>query len=119
MVQIIFFIFAVVGLSGGARQLLVGKPHLDAVTDNVFRFMAGIYLGLGLIAFYVCWTADEHSVLIYLVSVAVMLGAAGRIVSVCHMGVPEPQRMFLLITASELLLPIAAMTAQAFGLSTI
>ncbi|MFK0222915.1 DUF4345 domain-containing protein [Streptomyces vinaceus] len=115
MVQLCFALFAVIAVLGGTRQLLVGRPGLDPVSDSVYRFMAGIYLGMGLICGYLAWQAVHHGTLVYLVAGTVFLGGLGRLVSIRSVGVPEPRRMFVTFTGAELLLPLVAAGANAAG----
>jgi len=49
-VQICLLLFAAIGLFGGTLQMSLGQPDTTPRLDNVHRFLAGIYLGCGIVA---------------------------------------------------------------------
>jgi hypothetical protein len=49
VVQVCLFLAAAIGIFGGCLQMYLGQPDTAARLDNIHRFMAGIYLGTGII----------------------------------------------------------------------
>lgn len=106
VVRAALVLLGLVGLAGGTLQLLLGQPETTPRLDNVHRFMAGIYLGSALIALWAGVTIARQGRLVQLVALAVLLGGAGRLVSMVRVGVPEPAALWWGYLAPELLLPI-------------
>jgi hypothetical protein len=57
-VQVCLFIMAAIALLGGVLQMSLGQPDTTPRLDNVHRFLAGIYLGCGIIA---AWAATRSA----------------------------------------------------------
>jgi hypothetical protein len=100
-----------IAVAGGALQMVLGQPETTARLDNVHRFMAGIYLGSGLIALWTAATITRHSVLILLLALGMFLGGIGRLVSMAVVGIPDPPALWLLYLVPELLLPLVILLA--------
>ena len=62
-VQICLFIMAAIALFGGVLQMSLGQPDTTPRLDNVHRFLAGIYLGCGLIAAWAAITVRQQGML--------------------------------------------------------
>ena len=105
VVQLCLFLVAAIGLFGGILQMYLGQPDTTPRLDNVHRFMAGIYFGSALIALWAGITIRQQGTLIYLIAVAVFLGALGRLVSMNVVGLPEPRAVWLGYLAPELIVP--------------
>jgi hypothetical protein len=71
IVQICLFILAAIALFGGVLQMSLGQPGTTPRLDNVHRFLAGIYLGCGIIAAWAAVTIRQQGTLIYLIALAV------------------------------------------------
>lgn len=112
-VQICLFLLAAIGLFGGVLQIWLGQPDTTPRLDNVHRFLAGIYLGCGIITLWMAITIRQQGMLIYLVALAVALGALGRLISMAKVGVPEPTALWFGYAASELVLPAIIVVAHA------
>jgi hypothetical protein len=115
VVQVCLFLLAAIGLFGGSVQMKLGQPDTTARLDNVHRFLAGIYLGCGLIALWAGVTIREQGTLIYLIALAVLLGGIGRLVSMGKVGLPEPRSLWLAYVGSELILPVIIVAAHWMG----
>jgi len=111
-VQVCLFILAVIGLFGGTLQMSLGQPDTTPRLDNVHRFLAGIYLGCGVISLWAAVTVRQQGTLLYLLALGVCLGALGRIVSMMKVGVPEPPALWFGYAASELILPLIIVVAH-------
>src|SRR6185312_9299632 len=86
IVQVCLFLFAAIALSGGALQMYLGQPETTPRLDNVHRFLAGIYLGCGLICLWAAITVRRHSTLVLLIGLAVFLAGCGRLLSIGIVG---------------------------------
>ncbi|GAP36674.1 DUF4345 family protein [Piscinibacter sakaiensis] len=108
-------LMAAIALAGGTLQMSLGQPETTPRLDNVHRFLAGIYLGSGLIAGWAGLTIRRQGALPALIALTVALAAGGRLLSMARVGLPEPAPLWLAYLAAELLLPAlmaAALWAQ-------
>src|SRR5215212_6403238 len=90
VVQVCLFLVAAVCLFGGALQFYLGQPDTAPRLDNVHRFMAGVYFSTGLISLWAAITVRQQGTLIYLLALGVLFAGIGRLVSIWHVGLPEP-----------------------------
>ena len=112
IVQVCLFLFAAIAISGGALQMVLGQPETTPRLDNVHRFMAGVYLSTGFIFFWAAMTIRQQGTLVYLLALGVFLAGVGRLVSIAHVGLPEPAALWLGYLVPELLLPIVVAMAH-------
>jgi hypothetical protein len=105
IVRIGLFMFAAIAILGGALQMYLGQPDTLPRLDNVHRFMAGVYLGTGLICLWAGFTVREQGLLVYLLAFGVLLAGFGRLLSISIVGLPEPAAVWLGYLIPELLLP--------------
>src|SRR6476646_2178836 len=105
IVQICLFLFAAIALFGGCLQMYLGQPQTTPRLDNVHRFLAGIYLGTGLICLWAAITVRRQGTLVYLIGLAVLLAGSGRLVSITQVGIPEPPAVWLGYLVPELVVP--------------
>jgi hypothetical protein len=106
VVQICLFLVAAIGMFGGSLQMYLGQPDTTVRLDNVHRFMAGVYLGTGIISLWAALTIRKQGTLVYLLALGVLLAGIGRLVSISKLGLPEPAAVWLGYLIPELLLPI-------------
>lgn len=111
IIQICLCLFTGIALFGGTLQMVKGQPHTEPRLDNVHRFMAGIYLGTGLICGYAAYTVDQQGPLIYLLAIGVFLAGLGRLLSIARVGMPEPRAVWLGYLIPELVLPVVIVLA--------
>jgi hypothetical protein len=112
VVQVCLFLFAVIGLSGGALQMYLGQPETTPRLDNVHRFLAGIYFGCGAICLWAGITVWQQRTLVLLIGLAVFLAGTGRLLSMSIVGLPEPPALWLGYLIPELLVSILMVVAQ-------
>lgn len=112
VVQVCLFLVAAICVSGGALQLYLGEPQTSPRLDNVHRFMAGVYLSTGFIAFWAASTIRQQGTLVYLLALGVLLAGVGRLVSISQVGLPEPAAVWLGYLIPELLLPVVIAVAH-------
>ena len=106
------FLVACIAILGGSLQFYLGQPDTQPRLDNVHRFMAGVYLGSGLIALWAGVTIRRQGTLIYLIAFSVLLAGTGRLISMGVVGVPEPVTLWLGYLVPELLVPFVMSTAH-------
>ena len=115
VVQVCLFLVAAIAMFGGTVQLLLGQPETTPRLDNLHRFMGGVYLATGIISFWAAWTVRQQGTLVYLIALAVLLGAVGRLVSMAKVGLPEPAAVWLGYLAPELIFPVVIAAAHAIS----
>jgi hypothetical protein len=113
VVQVCLFLFAAIAIFGGTLQMYLGQPETTQRLDNVHRFLAGLYLGCGLICGWAAITVRRQDTLVYLIAIAVFLGGVGRLVSISQVGLPEPAAVWLGYLIPELVLPYVLIAAHA------
>jgi len=112
IVQICLFLVAAIGIFGGSVQMILGQPDTTPRLDNVHRFMAGVYLGTGIISLWTAITIRRQGTLVYLLALGVLLAGIGRLVSISQVGLPQPAAVWLGYLVPELLLPVIMVAAQ-------
>lgn len=111
VIQVSLLLIGLIAVSGGGLQMWLGQPETTPRLDNLHRFMAGIYLGSGLIALWAALTIERQGPLVLLLALGVLLGGLGRLVSMAVDGIPDPPALWLLYLGPELLLPLVILLA--------
>jgi len=111
VVQVCLFIVAAIAIFGGTVQMVMGQPGTTPRLDNLHRFMAGVYLGLGILSLWSGVTVRQQSTLVLLIALAALLAAVGRLVSMSQVGLPQPAALWLAYLGSELVLPVVMVLA--------
>ena len=114
VVQICLLILAAIALFGGTLQMSLGQPETTPRYDNLHRFMAGMYLGCGIIALWAAVTIRQQSTLIYLIALIVCIAGIGRLISMAKVGVPDPPALWIGYAAVELIFPLIILVAHFF-----
>ena len=112
VVQVCLFLVAAIAVVGGSLQMYLGQPGTLPRLDNIHRFMAGVYLGTGIITFWAASTIRQQGTLVYLFALGVFLAGIGRLVSISQVGLPEPASVWLGYLTPELLLPVVIAVAH-------
>lgn len=112
VVQVCLILAGAIAVFGGTLQMVLGQPDTTPRLDNIHRFLAGIYLGAGLVCFFAAATVRRQDTLIYILALAIFLGAVGRLVSMNIVGLPQPGGAFIAYVGSELVLPVIIVAAQ-------
>jgi hypothetical protein len=105
IVQVCLFAFAAIAVFGGSLQMYLGQPDTAPRLDNIHRFMAGIYLFMGVICAWAAMTVREQGTLVYLIAAGVLVAGCGRLLSMSKVGLPEPRALWLGYLIPELSLP--------------
>jgi len=115
VVRVCLCVFAAIGIFGGSLQMALGQPDTAARLDNVHRFMAGIYLGTGIICLWAAITVRQQDALVYLLALGVLLAGCGRLLSMVKVGLPKPAAVWLGYLVPELVLPFVMVAAHYAG----
>ena len=91
--QILLGIVSLICLLGGMNLLLkgVGSFLPDTIPtppylDNLFRFLSGIYFGLGFLMTWVVFNVHQTNHLIYFIGIVVVFSGLGRLYSKIKVG---------------------------------
>jgi hypothetical protein len=115
VVRVCLLLVAAIAMFGGTLQLVLGQPDTSPRLDNVHRFMAGVYLGTGIICLWAAITVRQQGALVYLLALGVLLAGVGRLVSIGRVGLPKPTAVWLGYLIPELLLPFVIAIAHYAG----
>lgn len=78
----------------------LGLPH-DATLDSQLRFYSGVWLGLGLAAFWLLPRIERETTLFRALWLMIFIGGVGRLLSLVFAGMPFPP--FIGFTVLEIL----------------
>lgn len=112
IVQACLFIAAAIALTGGLRQMYLGQPGTTVLLDSLHRYLAGVYLGCGIIVLWAGITVRQQGTLVYLIALMVLLAGVGRAVSMVVAGVPAPVSAQYGYLATEVILAAAIAIAH-------
>jgi Domain of unknown function (DUF4345) len=114
IVRVCLLAFSSIGIFGGTVQMYLGQPDTSPRLDNVHRFMAGVYLSMGVICGWAAVTVRQQGTLVYLIAGGVFVAGCGRLLSMSKVGLPEPKAVWLGYLAPELVLPWVMAMAHAY-----
>lgn len=117
VVQICLYLIGAIAVIGGSVQMILGQPDTSPRLDNVHRFMAGVYLGTGVICLWAASTVRQQDTLVYLLALGTLLAGIGRLVSIRKVGLPRPAGVWLGYLVPELLVPFIMAGAHYAGRS--
>lgn len=117
--QILLGIVSLVCLLGGLNLLLKGAHSFlpktippQPVLDDLFRFLSGIYFGLGILMAWVVFNFHEINDLIYFIGIVVIFSGLGRLYSRIKLG--SAGKYFDTMMVFEIILGIAIILLQYF-----
>ena len=91
--QILLGLVSLICLFGGLNLLIKGAGSFlpetiqtPPVLDNLFRFLSGIYFGLGFLMMWVVFNLHEIKDLIYFIGIVVIFSGLGRLYSRIKVG---------------------------------
>lgn len=118
-ITIILGVIATICFLGGANILLKGAGYFlpketppQIVLDNVVRFLAGIYFGMGFLLVWAVIHINKIDDLVYLLGIIVCLSGLGRLYSRAKMG-PGGTYLFA-VMCLEIILGITLILLQYF-----
>ena len=86
LVTMICFLGGMNLLIKGANSFLPESARPQPVLDNLFRFLSGIYFGLGFLMAWVLFHIQESGDLIYFIGIVVVFSGFGRLYSRVKVG---------------------------------
>src|SRR6185312_9660603 len=117
--QILLGIVAIICLSVGTNLLIKGTTSFlsktdlpNPVLDNLFRFLSGIYFGLGFLMAWVVFNLSEVTDLIYFIGIVVIFSGLGRLYSKIKVG--SAGKYFEYIMIFEIILGISIILLEYF-----
>ena len=117
--KILLGVVALICFLGGANLMIKGAgPFLrnntspQPVLDNLFRFLSGIYFGLGFLMTWVIFNFPGVNGLIYFVGIVVICSGLGRLYSRINVG--PAGKYFDFIMIFEIVLGIAIVLLKYF-----
>jgi len=112
MFKWIIYFLALIALVTGAMDLLLGvqsqenlgakltaEGFQDPMLDNVFRFFAAVWFGLGLQLIFLVRNLPRYKPALMLLLAIVVLGGIARLISMAQFGLPDPGLGRLIICA--------------------
>lgn len=112
LLSLIPLTFGSMGLVFGAEPLSGGLP-VTASLDNQFRFMAGWYLVLAALIWWIVPRIERETAVFRIVCGAIFLGGLGRLASIAALGSPVTSMIAGL--ALELVVPLLAVWQTRVG----
>ena len=117
--RILLGIVSLICILGGANLLIKGTSSFlpdtispQRILDNLFRFLSGIYFGLGFLMTWVVFKFQEINNLIYFIAIVVICSGLGRLYSRIKIG--SAGRYFNFMMIFEIFLGIAIALLQYF-----
>jgi hypothetical protein len=116
--QILLSIVSLICLLGGMNLLIKGAGYFLPGTntpqrlDNLFRFLSGIYFGVGFLMTWVVFNFHKLNDLIYFIGLVVIFSGLGRLYSRIKVG--SAGKYFDYIMVFEIILGISIILLQYF-----
>ncbi|HET7116264.1 MAG TPA: DUF4345 family protein [Hanamia sp.] len=119
LLQILLGIVSLVCLLGGLNLLLKGANSflpktipVQRILDDLFRFLSGIYFGLGILMTWVVLNFHKINDLIYFIGIVVIFSGLGRLYSRIKVG--SAGKYFDYMMVFEIILGISIILLQYF-----
>lgn len=119
LLQILLGIVSLVCLLGGLNLLLKGANSFlpktipaQRILDDLFRFLSGIYFGLGILMTWVVFNFHKINDLIYFIGIVVIFSGLGRLYSRIKVG--SAGKYFDYMMVFEIILGISIILLQYF-----
>jgi hypothetical protein len=117
--KILLGIVALICLLGGMNLLLKGANSFlpknmppQRILDDLFRFLSGIYFGLGFLVAWIIFNIQYETSLLYFIGIVVIFSGLGRLFSRVKVG--SAGKYFGFIMAFEIALGTAIILLQYF-----
>lgn len=117
--QILLGIVTLICLLGGTNLLIKGTGSFlpgtiqsQPILDNLFRFLSGIYFGLGFLMAWVVFNFHATNNLIYFIGIVVICSGLGRLYSRIKVG--SAGKYFDFIMFFEIILGVSIILLQYF-----
>lgn len=96
VLTLIPLVSASLGLAVGIERF-VDNEQVDVALDSTYRYFAGIYLGVALLALWSIAHIERRATALVFATAAIFLGGFGRLISIADHGVPSNATWFVLI----------------------
>lgn len=117
VLQILLGLVALICILGGLNLLIKGSTSFlpeatpaQPVLDDLFRFLSGIYFGLGFLMAWVVFNFHEVNDLIYFIGIVVIFSGLGRLYSRIKVG--PAGKYFDNIMVGEIILGVSIIILQ-------
>ena len=115
--QILLVVVTLICLAGGVNLLIKGTGSFlpkeippQPVLDNLFRFLSGIYFGLGFLMAWVVFNFHKVNELVYFIGLVVVFSGLGRLYSKIKVG--SAGKYFENMMLIEIILGVAIIVLQ-------
>ncbi len=112
LVTLICFLGGINLLVKGVKYFLPAGTPPQRVLDNLFRFLSGIYFGLGFLMSWVVFHFHKEDPLIYFIGIVVICSGLGRLYS--RMKVGSAGKYFDTVMFVEIILGFAIILVKYF-----
>ena len=96
MLTLIPLVSAALALAVGIERF-VDTDRVDVALDSTYRYFAGIYLGVALLALWSIAEIERRATALVFATAAIFLGGIGRLISIADHGAPSNATWFVLI----------------------
>ncbi len=119
ILQVILAVIGLIAVITGALGVAAGittnlgdfyaisvSPSIEGniILDSNLRYFSGVWLGLGLILFWVIPSIERQKLVFRLLAGMIFIGGVGRVVSMLSFGTPSP--LFVVFSLLELFFPL-------------
>jgi len=109
IIGLVPLITGIEGLLGGAFNRFYSVPFNNQILGNVIldsnlRYFSGVWLGLGIIVFWIIPNIERHTFMLRSICLMIFLGGVGRLISLFLIG--NPSSLFVVFTILELVFPL-------------
>lgn len=104
-------LYGCIAFATGGHAMVAGPDAaLEPMLDNTFRFLAAVWVGVGVGFFVAAWDPASHTTLFRVLMVVLVLGGIGRSLGLQHY---SPTTVLVVLIALELVPPLFLVPLQA------
>ena len=106
MIALLAIITGLVGIITGITNEFYSISNVKAnvLLDSNLRYFSGLWLGLGLIIFWIIRSIEKQKIVLRLIFVMIFIGGIGRVFSMINVGIPPT--LYIIFTFLEICSPI-------------
>lgn len=113
ILQIILAMIALLAIITGLAGIITGITNefysvsnvkSNILLDSNLRYFSGLWLGLGLIIFWIIPSIEKQKIIVRLIFVMIFIGGIGRVFSMVNVG--SPPTLYKIFTFLEIISPI-------------
>lgn len=100
--QITLYVLAIIPILTGLLDLVLGLRAIETFSQGLsstffndelfnaqYRFLGGVWLGIGVLLYLAAKDLKKYSTMLKVVLWSIFLGGIGRLVTILHLGLPE------------------------------